>query len=89
MTGSNLIASSAAGDAERRDDESRLRPDAGFDERSTGSRPDHIPLTVRAIRPRDVIAVAGLQPLYRLHQPDLPLMAYGPLRWGARAAAPL
>jgi hypothetical protein len=91
VTGSNLIASGAAGDAERRDEESRPRsdrPDVALDHQPGGSRPDQIPLTVRAIRPRDVIAVAGLKPLYRFHQPDLQLMAYGPLRWGARSAAP-
>jgi hypothetical protein len=92
VTGSNLIASSAAGDAERRDDESRPRPEqsaAEFADHAAGPRPDQIPLTVRAIRPRDVIAVARLKPLYRLHQPDLQLMDYGPLRWGVRSAAPL
>ncbi|HEU5434086.1 MAG TPA: hypothetical protein VFU81_20620 [Thermomicrobiales bacterium] len=91
VTGSNLIASGAAGDAERREEESRPRSDPSateFGDRAGEPRSDRIPLTVRAIRPRDVVAVARLKPLYRFHQPDLQLMAYGPLRWGARSAAP-
>ncbi len=92
VTGSNLIGSSAAGEAERRDDEERLRPDgpaSDFEARPNAPQPDSIPLAVRAIRPRDVVPVARLKPLYRFHQPDLQIMAYGPLRWGVRAAAPM
>jgi hypothetical protein len=91
VTGFNLIAASASGDAERRDDEGRSRLDrqaADFESRPNEPGPDPIPLAVRALRPRDVIAAANLKPLYRLHQPDLQLLAYGPIRWGARAAAP-